>query len=139
MVLLSPPQTPSLTADQHVLPIHTAAYRGSVGSKKGASACVESVFSGVKRLLGDFAQRMSPEVLELHVFIHYNFQYEFMRPSIEEIVNAYLKLHGHVPLEDDLVESEPEDGDEDGDEARDPATATATAPAAPAAAAEGPT
>ena len=31
---------------------------------------------------------MAPEVLELYVFIHYNWQYEFMRPSIDEIVKA---------------------------------------------------
>ena len=99
-----------------MLPIHTAAYRGSVGSMKGASACVESVFSGVKRLLGDFGQAMSPEVMELYVFIHYNWQYEFMRPSIEEIVAAYEKLHGSVPLEEDIVPevaSDEEGGDEE--------------------------
>jgi len=102
-------------ADQHVVPIHTAAYRGSVGSMKGASACVESVFSGVKRLLGDFAQRMSPEVLELYVFIHYNWQYEFMRPTVEEIKAAYLKLHGADPLEEDIVPDIDSDADEDDD------------------------
>ena len=120
-------------ADQHVVPIHTAAFRGSVGSMKGALACVESVFSGVKRLLGDFAQRMSPEVLELYVFIHYNNQYEFMRPTVEEIVVAYLKLHGTDPLEEDIVpdldfdaDEEEEDG-EDGEDGEVEAAEKATA------------
>ena len=83
-----------LCADQHVLPIPTPRPTAAASGRRRALqlACVESVFSGVKRLLGDFFQRMSPEVLELHVFIHYNFQYEFMRPSIEEIVNAYLEV-----------------------------------------------
>ena len=66
---------------------------------KGASASVESVFSGVKRLIGDFASR----VLELYVFIHYNWQYEFMRPSIDEIVKAYLKVYGAEAREEDLI------------------------------------
>ena len=56
-------------ADQDMLPLHTKVYRADVGCMKGASASVESVFSGVKRLLGDFAATMSPEVLELYVFI----------------------------------------------------------------------
>ena len=55
---------------QSILPIHTLVYRADVGSMKGASACVESVFSGVKRLLGDFAATMSPEILEMYVFVH---------------------------------------------------------------------
>ena len=46
---------------------------------KGASANVESVFSGVKRLLGDFAATMWPEILELYIFLHYNWQFDFMR------------------------------------------------------------
>ncbi|MDC0525960.1 hAT family dimerization domain-containing protein [bacterium] len=54
---------------QVILPVHTLVYRADVGSMKGASACVESVFSGVKRLLGDFAATMSPEMLEMYVFV----------------------------------------------------------------------
>ena len=84
---------------------------------KGASACVESVFSGVKRLLGGFAATMSPELLELYVFIHYNWQYDFMRPTIDEIVKAYLAEHGHDPKQEDLepgAESANEDEDEEG-------------------------
>ena len=69
-------------------------YRADVGSMKGAASCVESVFSGVKRLLGDVAATISPELLELYVFIHYNWQYEWMRPTIEEIVEAYVATYG---------------------------------------------
>ena len=32
----------------------------------------------------------------------HNWQYEFMRPSIEEIVAAYTKIYGKDPLEEDL-------------------------------------
>ena len=100
-----------------MLPLHTAVFRGDVGSMKGAASCVESVFSGVKRLLGDFAATMSPEILTLYVFIHYNWQYEWMRPSIEEIVEAYIKAHGKEALPEDLKadEEEEEDGGDSGE------------------------
>ena len=42
---------------------------------------------------------------------HYNWQYEFMRPSIDEIVAAYTKIYGKDPLEEDL-----DDDDLDGDD-----------------------
>ena len=71
---------------------------------KGAASCVESVFSGVKRLLGDFAATMSPEILALYVFIHYNWQYEWMQPTIDEIVKAYKSVHGSEAREDDVVD-----------------------------------
>ena len=104
-------------ADQHVVPIHTATFRGSVGSMKGASSCVESVFSGVKRLLGDVAATMSPELLELYVFIHYNWQYEWMRPSVEEIVAAYKVAYGSEAKEEDLAsDSDSDGGDEEEEE-----------------------
>ena len=57
--------------------------------------------------------RMAPEVLELYVFIHYNWQYEFMRPTIDEIVKAYVKAYGPEAREEDLMagaDSEEEGG-----------------------------
>ena len=99
-----------------MLPIHAKVYRGESGPMKGASSNVESIFSGVKRLLGDFAATMSPDILEMYVFIHYNWQYEFMRPTIEEIVAAYLKVYGREPKQEDLEEEEEEDGDDDDDD-----------------------
>ena len=76
---------------------------------------MESVFSGVKRLLGDFAATMSPELLELYVFIHYNWQYEWMRPSVEEIVKAYLQEYGlEVRPEDNEPDEEEEEEHEEG-------------------------
>ena len=98
---------------QAVLPIHTMVYRADVGSMKGASASVETIFSGVKRLLGDFAATMSPEILELYVFIHYNWQYDFMRPTIDEIVKAYLSAYGREPLPEDIEEQLESDEEED--------------------------
>ena len=107
MCALGPPQT------KDALPIHTKVYRTDVGSMKGAASCVESAFSGVKRLLGDVAATMSPELLELFVFIHYNWQYEWMRPLIEEIVKAYLQEYG---LEARPEDNEPDDEEEEQEE-----------------------
>ena len=77
---------------------------------KGASACVESVFSGVKRLLGDFAATMSPELLELYVFMHYNWAYEFMRSTVDEIVvKVYISVYGPEQREEDMDSSDGED------------------------------
>ena len=107
-----------------VLPIHAKVFCGDTGPMKGASSNVESIFSGVKRLLGDFAATMSPEILEMYVFIHYNMQYEFMRPTIEEIVEAYLKLYGAEARAEDIDDGESdedEDGEDDADDADDDA------------------
>ena len=76
---------------------------------------------------------MSPEILEMHVFVHYNWQYEFMRPSIAEIVEAYLKIYGPEARVEDLEdESDSEDGDGSDDEAEEEGNGIAPA-AAPAA------
>ena len=97
--------------------VTTQVFRGDVGSMRGASANIESVFSGVKRLLGDFAAKMSPELLELYVFIHYNWQYEWMRPSVEEIVAAYKVAYGSEAKEEDLAsDSDSDGGDEEEEE-----------------------
>ena len=102
-----------------MLPIHAKVFRGDTGPMKGASANVESIFSGVKRLLGDFSQKMSPEILELYVFVHYNMQYDFMRPSVQEIVEAYMHVHGKEALPEDVEEDKDKDEGEDGSDAED--------------------
>ena len=94
------------------MPLHAHVFRADTGPMKGASSNVESIFSGVKRLLGDFAAKMSPAILELYVFIHYNWDYEFMRPTIEEIVESYLNIFGHELPVDDLDPNESDDEDE---------------------------
>ena len=77
------------------------------------------------RLLGDFAAKMSPEVLELYVFIHYNFSYEWLRPTTQEIVDAYLATYGPGAMADDnssddeVDEAAADEGDADDEEAAD--------------------
>ena len=75
----------------------------------------------MKRLLGDFAQRMSPEVLELYVFIHYNWQYEWMRPTIDEIVEAYTKMYGNDAREEDVFPDQNSDSDTEDEGDSEPA------------------
>ena len=60
--------------------------------------------------------------ISLYVVIHYNWQYEFMRPSIDENVKTYLEVYGDARREEDMEEdveggegSDTEDEDEDGD------------------------
>ena len=105
---------------QSVVPLHTKVWRADVGSMKGASSNVEIVFSGVKRLLGDFAATMSPEILELYVFIHYKWQYDFMQPSIHMIVKTYLEVYTDQPTEGDLYFSDDEFEEEDEEEEEAP-------------------
>ena len=75
-----------------MLPIHAEVFGGETGPMKGMTCNVETVFSGVKA--GRLCCEGGPGAPQLYDFIHYNWQYEFMRPSIEEIVEAYLKING---------------------------------------------
>lgn len=75
---------------------------------KGSSANIETVFSGAKRLLGDFASTLGPHLLEMYAFIHYNFPINLMQPTVEEIVKAYEALHGSAPMVEDVEDEEEE-------------------------------
>ena len=52
---------------------------------------------------------MSPEVLELYVFIHYNYFYEWLRPTTQEIVDAYLATYGPDAMAEDNSSDEEDD------------------------------
>ena len=61
---------------------------------------------------------MGDDVLAAYVFCHYNWQFEFLRPSIADIVKEYIKVHSDKsPLEEDAADGEA-DGEAD-DEADD--------------------
>ena len=88
------------------LPIHYAVYLADCASKKAASANVETIFSGAKQL-SDSATTMDDDVFGAYVFDHVNWQYEWLRPSVHDIVCAYLALHGEeapVPVTTDASE-----------------------------------
>ena len=94
------------------LPIHYHVYLGDCGRKRAASASVETVYSGATKLSTE-ADHLGDDVLAAYIFLHHNWQFEFLRPTIKEIVDEYQKVHGHqAPQEESDGESDVEsDGD----------------------------
>ena len=76
-----------------VVPVHYAVYLGDCASKKAASANVETVFSGAKKMADD-ATMMADDLLGAYVSNHINWAYTWLRPSVRDIVCGYLALHG---------------------------------------------
>ena len=52
---------------------------------------------------------MSPEVLEMYVMIHYNLTFDWLKPTVAQICEAYNKLYGKEPADSDLESSDDED------------------------------
>ena len=73
----------------------------------------EVVYSGATKL-SDEAQMLADDMLAAYIFNHYNWKYDFLRPTIEQIVQEYLKLHG-----DEAPEEEEEEVEEETEEAKD--------------------
>ena len=100
---------------------HYGLWVAEVGPAKIASANVETVFSGAGRISAK-SRTLSPLILSDYAFCHYNYQYDWLRPTLEEIVAAYQKLYGKEARLDDLAvdgessDEEDEDEDEDDDE-----------------------
>ena len=68
--------------------MHYSAYLAEVGCKKSASTNVESVFSGA----GNFMEQGSTSgstLLQRMIKLHYNWKYEFVRPTLKEVVDRY--------------------------------------------------
>ena len=74
------------------MPIHFAVFVADVGCKKLTSSNVETLFSGAG-YMSKKAPTMSDELLQMYVFIFYNSKYEWLLPSTDTIVKAYLHLH----------------------------------------------
>lgn len=64
-----------------------------VGCAKVTSANVEVVFSGAGRI-SQKSRCLDPQLLIDYSFLHYNYKYDWFRPTLEEIVAAYMKLYG---------------------------------------------
>ena len=99
------------------LPIHYNVYLGDCGSKRASSASVETVYSGATKL-SDEADCLGDDLLAAYVFLHYNWKFDFLRPTIAEIVAEYKRMHGtHPPPEeaDPVWEAEPEEADSEGE------------------------
>ncbi|KAK3281529.1 hypothetical protein CYMTET_10685 [Cymbomonas tetramitiformis] len=98
------------TAHATDFPIHVAVFRADAGSKRSASANIEFVFSGAGASLADFHSRnLSANMLEMYMFIRTNWQYEFLRPTVDQIGAAYLKKYGREIPEPEYEEDEVSD------------------------------
>jgi len=106
-----------------ILPVHYSLWMAEVGCAKVASANVEVVFSGAGRI-SQKSRCLDPQLLSDYSFLHYNYKYDWLRPTLEEIVAAYMKLYGKESHDSDDESSgtegsegtEEEVGEEDGEE-----------------------
>ena len=109
------------SGQKSVIPVHYSLWMAEVGCAKVASANVETVFSGAGRISMK-SHCLGPQILSDYAFLHYNYKYDWLRPTLEEIVDAYTKLYGKESRESDIesdgsesstTEEVEEDGDED--------------------------
>jgi hypothetical protein len=109
------------SGQKSVIPVHYSLWMAEVGCAKVASANVETVFSGAGRISMK-SHCLCPQILSDYAFLHYNYKYDWLRPTLEEIVDAYTKLYGKESRESDIesdgsesstTEEVEEDGDED--------------------------
>ena len=109
------------SGQKSVIPVHYSLWMAEVGCAKVASANVETVFSGAGRISMK-SHCLGPQILSDYAFLHYNYKYDWLRPTLEEIVDAYTKLYGKELRESDIetdgsesstTEEVEEDGDED--------------------------
>ena len=101
------------SANQHHLPIHYRAYIGDCACKKAAPANVETVFCGAKKL-ADSASTLGDNLLAAYVINNINWELEFLRPDVHDIVCAYPDLYGTDGELPEIPEpgSESEEGEE---------------------------
>jgi len=57
-----------------------------------ASANVETVFSGAGRLSMK-SHCLGPQLLSDYAFLHYNYKYDWLRPTLEEIIYIYIYIY----------------------------------------------
>jgi len=100
------------------IPVHYFLWMAEVGCAKVASANVETVFSGAGHLSMK-SHCLGPQLLSDYAFLHYNYKYDWLRPTLEEIVDTYTKLYGKESRESDIESDESsaaEEVEEDGEE-----------------------
>lgn len=107
-------------AHKQALPIHYSLWVAEVGCAKVASANIETVFSGAGRI-SNRSRKLSPALLSDYAFDHYNYKYDWLRPSLNEILKAYKKLYGKGAHESDAESNsssggEVSEGEEAGEE-----------------------
>ena len=74
---------------KRVLPLHYNVYLAEVGCKKSAAANVESVFSGAGKFT-DEAGSAGHVLLPRIVRLHYNWKYDFLCPTVDQVVDRYM-------------------------------------------------
>ena len=97
------------------LPIHYQVYLGDCASKRAASASVETVYCSTLELpsLPMVLIDLVTSCWQPIVFCHYNWQFPFLRPTRDEIVGHYRKVHGSEPPPEEQEEKEDQaDADE---------------------------
>jgi len=75
------------SGQKSVIPVHYFLWKAEVGCAKVASANVETVFSGAGRLSVK-SHCLGPQLLSDYAFLHYNYKYDWLRPTLEEIVDS---------------------------------------------------
>ena len=88
--------------------MHYSLWLAEVGCAKVASANVEVVFSGAGRISMK-SHCLDSQLLSDYAFLHYNYKHDCLRPKLEEIVAAYLRLYGKESRDSDN-ESDGSDG-----------------------------
>ena len=76
-------------------------------------------FPGASRTARCTQHNLGPQILSDYDFLHYNYKYDWLRPTLEEIVDTYTKLYGKESRESDIESdgsSEAEEVEEDGEE-----------------------
>jgi hypothetical protein len=100
---------------KNTLPVHYALWVAEVGCCKVASANVETVFSGAGKI-SNKSRTLDPQLLSDYAFLHYNYKYDWLRPTLEEIVAAYKKLYGPQARNSDHESDGSSSGGEDKEE-----------------------
>ena len=81
------------SGQKSVIPVDYFLWMVEVGCAKVASAKVETVFSGAGRLRMK-SHYLGPQLLSDYAFLHCNYKYDWLRPTLEEIVDTYtIKSH----------------------------------------------
>ena len=71
------------------------------------------MFSGAGRISAK-SRTLSPSLLSDYAFCYYNYKYDWLRPSLEEIFGAYKKkLYGKHGRRDSDAESDDSSGEEE--------------------------
>ena len=79
------------------LPLHYQTYVPEVGSQKASSSNVESVSAASAAWCRRPPPSERAELTENYTICHQNWLDEFLEPSDEEIIAAYVKLNGFEP------------------------------------------